>query len=340
MRIAVDVMGGDNPPQSLCTAIVDAAIRFGPQHSLTLVATEDVLQEFNRRWQEQYQPKIHSRVEYCLAADFISMGDDPVQAARHRKGSSLAMGIRLIKKHQADAFVTAGNTGALIASATLSLPSLPGITRPALLATLPTENGFVVVIDVGGNVYCKARHLVKFAQMGAAYQRCIQNIELPRVGLLNIGVESKKGSNELRQAYQTLKEEGQNLVAQGLSPGMTFLGNVEGRDIFKGNVDVIVTDGFTGNILLKSAEGTASFIFKYLKENCPPQNQERLHQALGQLNRHFNYAEYPGAIVCGVEGIVVKCHGDSTAKALLNSIEGAFNLVQKRLVHRIKEQLS
>ena len=340
LRIAVDVMGGDNPPQSLSNAIVDAAIRFGAEHSLTLIATEEVIKDFNLRWQELYQPKLHARVDYIQATDIIKMGDDPVQAARHRKSSSLALGIKLIKKHQVDAFVSVGNTGALIASATLSLPSLPGITRPALLATLPTENGFVVVIDVGGNVYCKARHLVKFAQMGAAYQRCIQNIEVPRVGLLNIGVESKKGTTELRQAYQTLKDESQALVAQGLSPGMTFLGNVEGRDLFRGNVDVLVTDGFTGNILLKSAEGTASFIFKYLKENCPQQSQDRLFQTLGQLNRHFNYAEYPGAIVCGVEGVVVKCHGYSSDKALLNGIEGAFNLVQKRLVHRIKEQLS
>lgn len=340
MRIAVDLMGGDQPPQSLCSAIVDAAARFGPEHSITLIATEEVLQDFNLLWQRQPKPETCSKVVLCPANEVISMQDDPVQAARHKKSSSLMLGIRLLKKHQVDAFVSAGNTGALIAGTALSLPLLPGIARPALLAMLPTENGYAVVIDVGGNVYCKAKNLVQFAQMGAAYQRCTQNIDLPRVGLLNIGVESKKGTNELRQAYQTLKEESQSLVAQGLSPGMTFMGNVEGRDIFRGVVDVLVTDGFTGNILLKSAEGVAGFIFSYLKENLPTQSAERLAQSISQVHRHFNYSEYPGAIVCGVEGVVVKCHGNSNAKALLNGIQGAFNLVQRRFIHRIKEQLN
>ncbi len=340
MRIAVDLMGGDTPPQSFCSAIVDAAARFGSDHSLTLIATEEVLHDFNQRWQEQYKPGVYSRVDYCPASDIISMEDDPVMAARHKKGSSMMLGIRLLKKNQVDALVSAGNTGALVTGTALSLPSLPGITRPALLAMLPTENGFTVVIDVGGNVYCKAKHLVQFARIGAAYQRCVQNIDLPRVGLLNIGVESKKGTKELRQAYQTLKEESQSLVAQGLSPGMNFLGNVEGRDIYRGVVDVLVTDGFTGNILIKSAEGMAGFIFSYLKENIPQNSQDRFSQVISQIHRHFNHSEYPGAIVCGVERVVVKCHGDSSPRALLNGIQGAFNLVQKRFIQRIKEQLS
>lgn len=339
MRIAVDVMGSDESPQLLCNAIADAAVRFGPSHALVLLATQEVIDAFKPMWEAQYNPRSCAKIEYLAAATFITMDDDPVGAARHKKDSSMLMGIKLLKKHQVDALVSVGNTGALVASSTLSLPALPGISRPALLAVLPTENGFVAVIDVGGNVYGKARNLVQFAQMGAAYQRCIQNIDLPRVGLLNIGQESRKGTLELRQAYQILKDESQSLVAQGLSPGMTFLGNVEGRDIFLGEVDVLVTDGFTGNILLKTVEGAASFIFGYLIKNCPSQSQDKLQHTLNQLHRHFNYAEYPGAIVCGVEGVVVKCHGHSSSKALLNGIQGAFNLVQKKLIHRIKEQL-
>lgn len=339
MRIAVDVMGGDEPPLNLCKGVVDAAARFGPHHTLVIIATEDVAQQFALQWRDRIQSSDHSKIEFVTASEVIEMNDDPVQSAKLKKESSLVLGVRLLKKHKVDAFLSVGNTGALIASATLTLPLLPGITRPALLAMLPTENAYVAVIDVGGNVSCKARHLAQFAQMGAAFQRCIQNIDQPRVGLLNIGVESKKGTSELRQAYQNLKDESETLVAQGLSPGMIFVGNVEGRDLFRGEVDVLVTDGFTGNILLKTAEGTASFIFRYLKENCPSGVQDKLLQALGQLSRHFNYAEYPGAIICGVEGIVMKCHGDSTSDALLNGIQGAFNFVQKRLIHRIKEQL-
>ena len=189
------------------------------------------------------------------------------------------------------------------------------------------------MIDVGGNVSYKAHHLVQFANMGAAVQRCSKGIDTPRVGLLNIGVESKKGTTELRQAYQVLQQF-EN------SPKMKFEGNIEAREVLQGKVDVLVTDGFTGNVLLKSIEGVSTFIMDYISESTASHASDTLKQSLHDLQRHFRYDEYPGAIVCGVDGVVVKCHGYSSKKAFFNGIKGAVLLVQKQLVSRIKEQLS
>ncbi len=191
---------------------------------------------------------------------------------------------------------------------------------------LPTAKDPVAVIDVGGNVSCKATHLVQFALMGAAYQRCFHSRRVPRVGLLNIGVESKKGTSELRQAYDILSQRPKG-------GHIHFVGNVEGREVFQGDVDVLVTDGFTGNVFLKTSEGVSSFILDHLKQAIDP-------AALPGLQRQFSYEEYPGAVVCGVEGVVIKCHGLSTAHGMLNGILGAANLVQNQFVDMLKKELS
>jgi phosphate acyltransferase len=340
LRIGIDLMGSDTAPQILYEAVLQAAQQYKASISLVVIATHRIAEQLINTNQSVLSSPHTARIEFHLVEEFITMGDEPLAAIRHKKNSSLVVGVRLLKKHLIDALVSAGNTGALIASSTLSLPLLPGISRPALLALLPTQTGSVAVIDVGGNVSCKARHLVQFAHMGAAYQRCYQGIDCPKVGLLNIGVESKKGHSEVREAYQLLQEHCQESVAQGLTPRMHFVGNVEGRQVLQGRADVLVTDGFTGNVLLKTTEGAASFIFNYLQEELKSHTSDKLDQVLNDLQCYFNYAEYPGAIVCGVEGVVVKCHGNSSSKGMLNAIRGAINLVQKRLVHKIKEQLS
>ena len=235
------------------------------------------------------------------------MNEDPLVAIRRKKDASLVVGMGLLAKKQIDAFVTCGNTGALIACARLFLPLLSGVTRPALLVSLPTKTGLVSVLDVGGNISCKAQDFVQFALLGAAYQRTIHGVKHPRVGLLNIGVESKKGTAELRQAYELLQQ----------TDGIHFVGNVEGRNIFTGVIDVLVTDGFSGNVMLKTAEGVASLILDAL-------NAAEDYSA---LRKQFNYTEYPGAIVCGVEGVAMKVHGNATAETLLVSILSAPNIV-------------
>lgn len=340
MRIGIDLMGGDTPPIVLFEAALAAAHQLDASASLLVLASPAVI---DRIWSETPHlaamlAHAPARIEFLSASDIIEPGDEPIWAVRHKKHSSLVTGIRLLKKRLLDAFVSAGNTGALLASATLSLPLLPTIKRPALLASLPTRQGFVAVIDVGGNVSCKAHHLAQFAQMGAAYQRCYRQIAKPTVGLLNIGVESKKGTSEVRQAYQMLQEytDAQPIDAQTMS----FIGNIEARDVFQGKVDVIVTDGFTGNVLLKASEGVSSFIFELLREEIKqrlPGDPAELFQG---LRSHFNYDEYPGAILCGLDRLVIKCHGRSSSKGLLNSIKGAAQLISNGFITQMRSQFA
>lgn len=296
-------MGGDTSPERLFEAVRQATEAYDTVQFLIL-ATPQVVSHLGK----------HPRVECCLTPDVVSMSDEPLAAVRHKKGSSLVTGIRLLKKRQIDAFVSAGNTGALIAAATLSLPLQPGIRRPALLANLPTEKGYVAVLDVGGNVSCKALHLVQFAQMGATYQRLSRGLARPRVGLLNVGVESQKGTKEVREAYQILKDQAASLA-------IDFVGNIEAREVMQGQVDVLVTDGFSGNVLLKSIEGASSFILRFLATHLEGQPEW-----LKELKAHFCSDEYPGAIVCGVKGVVVKCHGNASPRAFFQGIKGAVEL--------------
>lgn len=194
-------------------------------------------------------------------------------------------------------------------------------------------------MDVGGSVSCKADHLLKYAYMGAAYQKCTAGIEIPRVGLLNIGAESRKGTSLVRQAYQILTEACQHPLDSKELPYMEFHGNIEGRDVFNGKVDVLVTDGFTGNVLVKTSEGIADVIFQYLMEALHQHPSPALQRTLISIQGLFHYAEYQGALLCGIDGIVIKCHGHSSTKAFFNGIKGATNMIQHKLLAQIKEHL-
>lgn len=321
MRIGIDLMGGDTSPDNLFDAVLQAVKAYDASFTFVVLATPDIIQ----RLKEKVSPlQTGALVEFCSVQEVITMCDEPLASVRRKKGASLVIGMRLLKKRRIDALVSAGNTGALLVAATLSLPLLPGIKRPALLATLPTEKGQVAVVDVGGNVSCKAHHLIQFAHMGAAYQRCSQGIERPRVGLLNIGVESQKGTQELRHAYQ--------ILADTPEEGLLFAGNIEAREVLQGRIDVLVTDGFSGNVLLKSIEGASAFILQVLAER----KTEGMKECLHELRTHFSTEEYPGAILCGVEGVVVKCHGNATARAFYHGIQGAITLVQRKLIEQLK----
>lgn len=339
MRIGVDLMGSDSSPSVIFDAVIQALDKLDPSLKIIALATKPVIAELESRAKSSLFPDKLARLVYFPAADFISMHDEPLTALRQKKGSSIALGIRLLKKKQIDAFISAGNTGALIASATISLPKLPGITRPALLAVLPTQTGSVAVVDVGGNVSTKAHHLLKYAYMGAAYQKCTAGIEVPKVGLLNIGAESRKGTSVVRQAYQLLVEACSHPNDSHETPYMDFLGNIEGRDVFHGKVDVLVTDGFTGNVLVKTSEGIADVIFEYLMEALHQHPLPALQKTLNSLQSLFHYAEYQGALLCGIDGIVIKCHGHSNTKAIFNGIKGATNMIRHQLLTQIKQHL-
>lgn len=330
MRIGVDLMGSDASPQVLFQAVLQAAEQLESSHIIFAIATHSAIENIQREYHSVLDALPLVRIIFHPVADQITMADEPVQAISRKKESSIVVGIHLLKMGYIDALISCGNTGALIAAATLKLPLLPGIKRPALLVRVPTETGSVAILDVGGNVSCKPHHLVQFSYMGAAYQHCY-SIECPRVGLLNVGVEAKKGTSTVCKAYELLKENSQHNKLY-----MDFLGNVESHELFKGGIDVLVTDGFTGNVLLKATEGAVAYIFSYLEKNLEEAEGKK---KVKELKHHFNDQEYPGAIVCGVEGLVVKCHGKGSVKGLLHAIKGAVHLHQQQLIDKMKERL-
>ncbi len=235
-------------------------------------------------------------------------------------------GIRLLKEKQIDAFVSTGNTGALMASAMFHLPMLPGIERPALLVVLPAGKHGVAVLDVGANISPRAEHLLGYAKLGVIYRQCAHRIRFPTVGLLNIGTEQLKGTESMKEAYLVLKDY--------FKPEEhLFKGNIEARDVFSGAVDVLVTDGFTGNVFLKTCEGVSAYLIDYLAS-------EKSTSGIGTLlKQQFNVSKHPGALLCGVDGIVIKCHGNSDLPALVSGIRGAAALVKTRMIDKMKARL-
>lgn len=270
-------------------------------------------------------------LSFKSAPSTIEMDDPPLTAIRRKKDSSLCIGLRMLKAKELDAFVSAGNTGALVTFAKMTLGMLPGILRPALLALMPTKRQPVAVLDVGANTENKAAHLVQFALIGAAYKRA-RGIALPAVGLLNIGQEATKGTSELRLAYAELST--MNHLSR---PFFHFAGNIEGLSVFDGQIDVLITDGFTGNIFLKTAEGIASLILDRLNERS---EFAHLQDHLADLKRHLHYAEYPGAFLCGVHGIVIKCHGYSSPQAFASGIREAVRIASEGFLQIIESKLA
>ncbi|MEM7174845.1 MAG: hypothetical protein AAF443_02810 [Chlamydiota bacterium] len=270
---------------------------------------------------------------YCLDVDeVIEMDDDPLLSVRRKKKASINVGMKKLREHQLDAIISTGNTGAFIASAMLHLPLLPTINRAALITLLPTKKDPIAVLDVGANIHCTADHLIQFARLGVAYQQS-RGIKTPVVGLLNIGTEEKKGRAELHEAYSCL----QKLYPQSSPRSPTFIGNIEGKQIFSGAVDVLVTDGFTGNVFLKTAEGISSFILETLSSNrhVIPLAKPMLKKLEGELST----AKAHGALLCGIDGIVIKCHGDAEPAALLAGVQSALDFMQSQFLAQFKGRL-
>lgn len=303
LKIGVDLMGNDNAPQNLLEALKGISI---PSRTILFAIGSPEFQ------------KIAHPFQYVPVSEVIEMDEPPLLALKRKKNASIPTGIRLLKEGKIDAFVSAGNTGALVSSAKMILGSLPGILRPCLLALMPTKKNPVAVLDVGANVEAKAAHLVQFASIGAAFQKT-RGIENPNIGLLNIGSEPLKGTSELKMAYNDLQKR----------KTIRFAGNIEGKSVFDGDVDVLVTDGFTGNVFLKTAEGIVSLILDKIQVD---QSQVKKFQSL-------HYAEYPGAILAGIRGIVIKCHGYSTPKGFTNAVLGAIELAKEGFVQKLINEL-
>lgn len=323
-RIGVDLLGCDTPPRILLEAIIKQ--KWDEEHPPKITVYGDP---------EVFETTIVPEDILCeVVTEVITMDDDPLLAVRRKKHSSLAIGIHQLKEYEIDAFVTGGNSGALLAQSMITLEKLPGIDRPAFLTMIPTKLEPIAVLDVGANVEASAEHLLQFAQMGMAYQKSRGNAK-PKVGLLNIGEEKKKGTHEVRQAYELL----QKLNLQSPVEDPTFLGNIEGRNVFHGEIDVLVTNGFTGNVFLKTAQGIAGFILEQMQDLGPLEMIPGLKSILRTLRHRLHYAEYSGALLCGINGIVIKCHGESPPESFLNSIHSAARLVKNSFLENIKEEL-
>lgn len=310
MRIGVDLMGNDNCPLKLLEALeqIEGA-------ELVVFATSELKTR-------------SSSIEIVPTKEFIAMDEPPLATLRKKKNSSLAVGLRQLKMGKIDAFVSAGNTGALVSGAKMILGNYSGISRPALLALMPTKKESVAVLDVGANVKVKPKQLVQFAELGTAYCK-IHGIAKPVVGLLNIGSEAIKGTSELRETYQELST----------MKGIHFAGNIEGKSVFDGEVNVLVTDGFTGNVFLKTAEGIASLILDRFGTILPEEQYQKVSPQIQDLKRNLHHTEYPGALLIGVQGIVIKCHGYSTPQGFVRAVTGAMDLCRKGFSQKLKNEL-
>jgi glycerol-3-phosphate acyltransferase PlsX len=325
VNIAVDAMGGDNAPQVVLEG-VEQALTVDPLLTITLVGNSDVAEPFALQHPE--------RVVAVASSEIIGMDEHPAQAVRRKKDSSIVVGCRLVREGRADGFFSAGSTGACMAAATLYIGRLRGVVRPAIATVLPSPVAPVVFADIGANADVKPDYLVQFAQMSAVYARCLLNVEQPRIGLLNIGEEESKGSALMQEAFKLMKKK-----------VVGFCGNAEGTDILTGRFDVIVTDGFTGNVTLKTIEGTASILFDQLKQTLTASAPRKLAalplmSELRKLKKSLSADEVGGAPLLGLKGGCVIGHGSSNARAIANGIAQTARCVRERVPEIIVEAVS
>jgi glycerol-3-phosphate acyltransferase PlsX len=326
MKIALDAMGGDTAPESAVAGAVRAAREMAVE--ILLVGRRDAIEQSLSRY-----PHRPPNLSVVHAADVIGMEESPAASIRKKRESSICVGVGLLKERRADAFISAGNTGAVVSASILLMGLLPGIERPGIAIPLPGVKGDTLLIDVGANINPKPMHLVQYALMGEAYMRCVMGKPRPVVGLLNVGEEETKGTDFMRQTHALLE-----------ASGLNFAGNVEGHDIFTGEYDVIVCDGFAGNVALKTAESLASAINILLKRSLAMSPLTRLgawlaHDAFLQLRKEVDYAERGGAPLLGVDGVSIIAHGASSGKAIKNAIRVAYETVRSELNRNMVEAI-
>jgi glycerol-3-phosphate acyltransferase PlsX len=330
-RIAIDAMGGDTGP-AVMVAGAAGALKRHDDLSFLLFGDEQAIRRELARF-----PALAAAAEIVHSDDVIAAEDKPSQAIRRAKTTSMGQMIAAVKDGRAHAAVSAGNTGALMAMSKLALRTLQGIDRPALAALLPTlGDNDLVMLDLGANTECDTRNLVQFAVMGAAYSRVALDVERPRVQLLNIGTEELKGTDELKEAAAILREAN--------NPGMRFEGFIEGDKISRGDVDVVVTDGFSGNIALKSLEGTARFVGDLLRRAFASSLRSKIGYVISRsaarlLRDHLDPNNHNGAVFLGLNGLVVKSHGSANEIGVTNAIGVARRMVRADLTRKITEDL-
>ncbi|MGN7611986.1 phosphate acyltransferase PlsX [Magnetococcales bacterium HHB-1] len=330
VTIALDAMGGDHAPE----AVIDGALHahaLRPDMNLIFVGKQEIIQA---ELQKKNIPK--GRYEICHASQVVGMGEKPALALRGKKDSSMRVGANMVKAGDVDAFVSSGNTGALMATAKYVLKTLPGIDRPAIASRMPNRSSKrgTMMLDLGANVECTTSHLCQFALMGEVYAKAVMNLSKPSVGLLNVGEEEVKGNGVVKEAAEQLKKTSRN-----------FIGFVEGTDIFSGDVDVVVCDGFVGNISLKTAEGVAQMLVHFLKEAFKKNIWSRLagflaRSVLQNFGQRVDHRRYNGAILLGLNGVVVKSHGGADALAFSYAVRAAADLAENQVNEKIRRKVA
>ena len=327
MKIALDAMGGDTAPDSAVAGAIRAARELPAE--IVLVGQREVVEQ-----QLSHYPQRPANLSIVHATEVIGMEESPVASIRKKRDSSINVGVELLRERQVDAFVSAGNTGAVVSASTLLVGLLPGIERPGIALLLPGVQGDTLLIDVGANIDPKPLHLLQYGLMGAAYVRYVLGQERPSVGLLNVGEEETKGTETTKETYALLE-----------ASGLNFVGNVEGRDIFSGEFNVIVCDGFAGNVALKTAESLAHAINVLLRRSLAMSPITRLgawlaRDAFRQLRKEVDYAEHGGAPLLGVNGVSIIAHGASSGKAIKNAIRVGYESVRHDLNRHMVEAVN
>ncbi len=329
VTLAVDCMGGDHGPAVTVPAVL-SFMRRNDDISAILVGLSDALEPHLKSCPDELRARL--RVQH--AAEVVAMDESPSGALRSKKDSSMRVAVNLVKSGDAQAAVSAGNTGALMAISRFVLKTLPGIDRPAIASVLPTLNGETYVLDLGANVDCSPEHLLQFGIMGSILVSAMEHKERPSVGLLNIGEEDIKGNEVVKQAAELLRESGLN-----------FYGNVEGNDIYKGTTDVVVCDGIVGNVALKASEGLAQMLATFLKQEFKRNIFTRLGAlvampVLNAFKKRTDHRRYNGASLLGLRGVVVKSHGSADAFAFERALRRAATAARERLVERVAERMA
>lgn len=327
-RVALDAMGGDNAPQAMVQGAVDVA-RKRKDIQIFLVGQEEVV---NAELKKYDYPK--ERIEVVHASEVIETAEPPVMAIRKKKDSSIVVALNMVKKGEADAFVSAGSSGAVLVGGQLIVGRIKGVERPPLAPLMPTEKGVSLLIDCGANVDARPSHLVQFAKMGSIYMKNVVGIQNPRVAIVNIGAEEEKGNALVKETFPLLKE----------CEDIHFIGSIEAREIPHGTADVIVCEAFVGNVILKLFEGVGAVLISEIKKGLMATLRSKIgalliKPALKETMKSFDASEYGGAPLLGLNGLVVKTHGSSTAKEVANSIVQCVTFKEQDISGKIRESI-
>ncbi len=326
--IAVDAMGGDNAPFEIVKGCVFAVGEHKNIKIILIGREKEVREELDKYNQDK------SRIEILNADEVIATEESPTAAIKNKKNSSMVIGLNLVKEGKAAAFISAGNTGALLTGAVTIIKRIKGVERPALGTLMPMENGkSSLLIDAGANVDAKPSFLVQFAKMGSVYMENVMGIKNPKVGLINIGTEKEKGNTLTKETYELLEESDIN-----------FVGNIEARDLFLGKVDVMVCDAFVGNVILKFAEGFAGSILRIIKKELLSSFLSKVGALLSsgsfkRLKKYFDYSKVGGAPFIGLSGLVVKAHGNSKEKDIVGAINQCIKFIESDITNKIQEKI-